>query len=46
MKYMLPPQQMQITSGHIKLAIKNMQKNNNPMIVKSSIASRLFIIAD
>lgn len=46
MKYTLSPKQMQITSGHIKLAIKNMQKKNNPMIVKSSFASRLFIIAD
>lgn len=46
MKYKLFPQQMLITSGHIKLAIKNMQKKNNSMIVKSSFAPRLFIIAD
>lgn len=46
MKYTLSPQQMQITSGHIKVVIKNMQKKNNTVIVKSSFASRLFIIAD
>lgn len=40
MKYNIFPQQMQITSGHIKLAIKN---NHNPMIVKSSFASRLLL---
>lgn len=46
MKYTLSPQQMQITSGHIKLTIKYMQKKNTPMTVKSIFASRLFIIAD
>lgn len=46
MKYTLSSQHLQITSGHIKLAIKKMQKKNNPMIVKSSFASGLFVIAD
>lgn len=46
MKYTLSSQLLQITSGHIKLAIKKMQKKNNPMIVKSTFASGLFVIAD